>query len=72
MNEKDLRHMISQIATIQTKLNDIKRNVSHLNKDVNNLNATANRWKGAFGVILIFGALAGWLITIIFKMLKGA
>tara|TARA_R100001594_G_scaffold66656_3_gene101011 strand:- start:11037 stop:11255 length:219 start_codon:yes stop_codon:yes gene_type:complete len=72
MNEKDLRHMISQIATIQTKLNDIKRNVSHLNKDVNNLNATANRWKGAFGVILIFGALLGWIGTIILKYIKGA
>tara|TARA_Y100000310_G_scaffold43456_1_gene40532 strand:- start:874 stop:981 length:108 start_codon:yes stop_codon:yes gene_type:complete len=23
-------------------------------------------------LILIFGALAGWLITIIFKMIKGA
>ena len=72
MNEKELRHISTQIATIQTMLNEIKRNVSHLNKDVNILNATANRWKGAFGVILIFGALAGWLITIIFKMLKGA
>ena len=71
MNEKELRHISTQIATIQTKLNEIKRNVSHLNKDVNILNATANRWKGAVGVILIFGALAGWLLAIIFKMIKG-
>ena len=41
-------------------------------KDDNNLNATANRWKGAFGVILIFGALLGWIGTIILKYIKGA
>lgn len=50
----------SQIAALNARLEEMQRDIRAIEADVKCLNATANRWKGAFGTLLGVGALIGW------------
>ena len=50
------------IAALQVEVHHLTEAVRSLDKKMDALTAQANRWKGAFLVVLSFGAAIGWLI----------
>lgn len=50
-----------QIAALSVEVHHLTEAVRELERKVDGLNAQANRWKGAFLVVLSLGAVAGWL-----------
>ena len=51
------------IASLQTEVKTLVKAVESLDKKVVALTAQANRWKGAFGTLLIVGGMAGSVLT---------
>ena len=57
------------VARIEERLTQLQDEVRHVHKEVSDLKAQANRWKGAFWVMLavggVFGSIAhlfvGWM-----------
>ncbi len=50
-----------QIAALRVEVHHLTVAVKELERKVDGLTAQANRWRGAFLVVLSFGALMGWL-----------
>lgn len=50
-----------QIAALSVEVHHLTEAVRELDRKVDGLSDQANRWKGAFLVILSLGAVAGWL-----------
>lgn len=50
-----------QIAALRVEVHHLTEAVRELERKVDGLTAQANRWKGAFLVVLSFGAVIGWL-----------
>jgi len=58
----DLNRLIGElIANVQ----DLQKAVTSLEKDVAELNNVASRWKGAFSLVLVFGAVVTWVINLL-------
>lgn len=52
------------LARLEERIKTLSDEVRHVHEEVSDLKATANRWKGAFWVILAMGGLVGWLTHI--------
>ena len=50
-----------QLGILVGKMDAMETNLSLLQKDTSDLRALANRWRGAFIVILALGAVGGFL-----------
>ena len=50
-----------QLAALGVEVHHLTEAVRELERKVDGLNAQANRWKGAFLVVLSMGAAVGWL-----------
>lgn len=49
------------IGALTESVIELKKDIAGLKKDVSALTAQANRWKGAFVVLLGAGGVIGWL-----------
>tara|TARA_S200002703_G_scaffold94649_1_gene81688 strand:+ start:760 stop:960 length:201 start_codon:yes stop_codon:yes gene_type:complete len=47
------------VARIEERLTQLQDEVRHVHKEVSDLKAQANRWKGAFWVMLAIGGVVG-------------
>lgn len=47
------------VARIEERLTQLQDEVRHVHKEVSDLKAQANRWKGAFWVMLAIGGIVG-------------
>lgn len=47
------------VARIEERLTQLQDEVRHVHKEVSDLKAQANRWKGAFWVMLAVGGIVG-------------
>ena len=47
------------VARIEERLTQLQDEVRHVHKEVSDLKARANRWKGAFWVMLAVGGIVG-------------
>ncbi|MEL0199375.1 MAG: hypothetical protein VW905_05220 [Gammaproteobacteria bacterium] len=47
------------VARIEERLTQLQDEVRHVHKEVSDLKAQANRWKGAFWVMLAVGGVVG-------------
>ena len=59
-----------RLASLEAQVSGFGEQLGEISKDVKALNAQANRWKGAFMVLLAVGGLIGWFAdraTQIFK-----
>lgn len=52
------------LARLEERIKTLSDEVRHVHEEVSDLKATANRWKGAFWVMLAMGGLVGWLTHI--------
>ncbi len=53
----------AKLATMETELRHATKSIEALTAETKRLTAQANRWKGAFGVVLFAGGLFGWLVN---------
>jgi hypothetical protein len=51
----------AELATLKTELRHTTEAVEKLTEQTERLTAQANRWKGAFGMMLAVTAVFGWL-----------
>lgn len=47
------------LARLEERISQLSDEVRHVHEEVSDLKATANRWKGAFWVMLALGGVAG-------------
>ncbi len=47
------------LARLEERISQLSDEVRHVHDEVSELKATANRWKGAFWVMLALGGVAG-------------
>ncbi|MAG24643.1 hypothetical protein CMI47_03600 [Candidatus Pacearchaeota archaeon] len=53
----------AQLAALKVEVEHLAEAVEKLTATTEKLTAQANRWKGAFGVVLFAGGLFGWLVN---------
>jgi len=51
------------IARLEERLRHVADEVRHVHEEVSDLKATANRWKGAFWVMVGVGGVAGTFVN---------
>ncbi len=56
----DDAELLAQVAVLTEKVEGIHEDVTGMKGDIKQLTAQANRWKGAFVVLLAIGSLIGW------------
>lgn len=47
------------LARLEERITQMQDEVRHVHKEVSELKAQANRWKGAFWVMLVLGGILG-------------
>jgi len=47
------------LARLEERLTQVQDEVRHVHKEVSELKAQANRWKGAFWVVIAVGGIVG-------------
>lgn len=50
------------LARLEERISQLSDEVRHVHKEVSDLKAQANRWKGAIWVIIAVGGIAGWVV----------
>jgi hypothetical protein len=58
------------LARLEERIKTMSDEVRHVHEEVSELKATANRWKGAFWVILALGGVAGTFANFLAGWLK--
>ena len=49
------------LARLEERIKTLSDEVRHVHEEVSDLKAQANRWKGAFWVMLAMGGIFGWV-----------
>ena len=60
----EMAKIIFQLTDVNKQLSVVQIEVAKLALDIDEINAAANRWKGGFLVIVAFGGVIGWLVSI--------
>lgn len=58
-----------RLDQIGEKIGDLETSLSNVQKDIENINNMANRYRGGLLVVLALGGLIGWAVTISDKVL---
>jgi predicted RNase H-like nuclease (RuvC/YqgF family) len=58
------------LARLEERIAQLQDEVRHVHKEVSDLKAQANRWKGAFWVMIAIGGAIGTLSHIFFNWIK--
>ena len=58
------------LARLEERISQLSDEVRHVHEEVSELKATANRWKGAFWVMLALGGVAGTFANFIAGWMK--
>lgn len=57
------QELIRLIGNLEAEVATLNKLVTSMNGKIENLEAQANRWKGAFALVLFLGGIAGWLLS---------
>ena len=49
------------LARLEERIKTLSDEVRHVHDEVSDLKAQANRWKGAFWVMVAVGGIVGWI-----------
>ena len=58
------------LARLEERITQLSDEVRHVHQEVSELKATANRWKGAFWVMLALGGIVGTLSNLVMGWMK--
>ena len=53
------------LARLEERITQLSDEVRHVHQEVSELKATANRWKGAFWVMIALGGIVGTLSNLV-------
>ena len=57
-----------EMRGLRHEVEDHKREIDELRRDMRDVRDIANRWRGGFAVVVGAGALLGWLLTQVDKI----
>ncbi len=57
----------AQVQTLTTAITELKTKVEDMDTKLADLDRMANRWKGGFGVVLVLGGVAGFVLDHILR-----
>jgi phage shock protein A len=58
----------AQVQALATAVGELKTKIDAFDTRLDQLDQLANKWKGGFAVILMLGALAGFIIDSVFRL----
>jgi len=58
------------LARLEERLTQLQEDVRHVHEEVSELKAQANRWKGAFWVMLAMGGVVGSIAHLVIGWIK--
>lgn len=58
-----------QIAKLEVQVEHLQSDMSELKADIKAMSAAINKWKGAGALLLIFGAVFGFIVETLLKMI---
>jgi hypothetical protein len=58
------------LARLEERIKTLSDEVRHVHEEVSDLKAQANRWKGAFWVMVAIGGIVGWVSHIMIGWYK--
>ncbi len=58
------------LARLEERITQLSDEVRHVHQEVSELKATANRWKGAFWVMIALGGIVGTLSNLVIGWMK--
>ena len=58
------------LARLEERITQLSDEVRHVHQEVSELKATANRWKGAFWVMIALGGIVGTLSNLVMGWMK--
>lgn len=58
------------LARLEERIAQLSDEVRHVHEEVSELKATANRWKGAFWVMIALGGIVGTLSNLLLGWMK--
>lgn len=58
------------LARLEERISQLSDEVRHVHEEVSELKATANRWKGAFWVMVGIGGVAGTCANLLIGWMK--
>jgi uncharacterized protein YlxW (UPF0749 family) len=58
------------LARLEERLTQLQDEVRHVHEEVSDLKAQANRWKGAFWVMLAMGGVVGSIVHLFLGWIK--
>ena len=58
------------LARLEERLTQVQDEVRHVHKEVSELKAQANRWKGAFWVVVAVGGIVGTISHLFIGWMK--
>ncbi len=58
------------LARLEERLTQLQEEVRHVHEEVSELKAQANRWKGAFWVMLAMGGVVGSIAHLVVGWIK--
>ncbi len=72
MNEPEyfraMGRLEAQVQALATAVGELKTKLDSIDTRLDQLDLMANRWKGGFAVILMLGAVAGFFIDQLFRL----
>ena len=73
MNEPEyfraMGRLEAQVQALATAVGELKTKLDGIDTRLDTLDRMANRWKGGFAVILTLGAVAGFVIDHLFRLI---
>ena len=58
-----------QIGRLEAQVENLHKDMSELKAEIKNITAAINRWKGAGGLLMMFGVVFGFFVDLVFKAL---
>ena len=58
------------LARLEERIAQLSDEVRHVHEEVSDLKATANRWKGAFWVMIALGGIVGTISNLLMGWMK--
>lgn len=56
-----------QIGRLEAHVEQLQRDMSEIKSNIKTMSDQMNRWRGAGAILLMVGAVLGWLIDILYK-----
>ena len=71
MNEQRDAELYKLVGELRAEVHALREEQRLLRGDVVGLKAQANKWKGAFGVVLMGGGFVGWASSWLWDHMRG-